>query len=112
MAAHVIRSATVTPWESAVALVRFRGRYNVLVAEDARQAARWPVAELLAEFERHDGSRRRRTATYRAYTRAHLLELATRAGLARAHWVAPHRAKYFQPVMIAVRPSADTPGAT
>jgi hypothetical protein len=28
------------------------------VAEDARQAARRPIAELLAEFERHDGSRR------------------------------------------------------
>ncbi len=53
----------------------------------------------------------RRTATYRAYTRAHLLELATRAGLSRVHWVGPHRAEYFQPVMIAVRPSADTPAA-
>lgn len=58
VAAHVMRSATVTPLEMAVALVRFRGRYNALVAEDARQAARRPVAELLAEFERHDGSRR------------------------------------------------------
>lgn len=54
----------------------------------------------------------RRTATYRAYTRAHLLALATTAGLAKAHWVAPHRAEYFQPVMIAVRPSEDTRGAT
>lgn len=58
VAAHVMRSATVTPFEMAVALVRFRGRYNTLVAEDARRAARRPVAELLAEFERHDGSRR------------------------------------------------------
>lgn len=58
VAAHVMRSATVTPLEITVALARFRGRYNALVAEDARQAARRPVAELLAEFERHDGSRR------------------------------------------------------
>jgi len=59
VAAHVMRSATVTPVETAVALVRFRGRYNTLVAEDARRAARRPVAELVAQFDRHDGSRRR-----------------------------------------------------
>ena len=58
VAAHVMRSATVTPVEMAVALVRFRGRYNMLVAEDARRAARRPVAELIADFERHEGSRR------------------------------------------------------
>jgi uncharacterized protein (TIGR03083 family) len=58
VAAHVMRSVTVTPVETAGALVRFRGRFNALVAEDARRAARRPVAELLAEFERHDGSRR------------------------------------------------------
>lgn len=51
----------------------------------------------------------RRTATYRAYTRGHLLELATRAGLARARWLTPHRAEYFQPVMLAMRPPKDTP---
>ena len=56
--AHVMRSATVTPVEVAVALVRSCGRYNVVVAEDARRAARRPVGELLAEFERHEGSRR------------------------------------------------------
>jgi uncharacterized protein (TIGR03083 family) len=59
VAAHVMRSATVTPVETAVALVRFRGRYNTLVAEDARRAARRPVAELVAQFDRRDGSRRR-----------------------------------------------------
>ena len=59
VAAHVMRSATVTPVEMAVALVRSRGRYNTLVAEDARRAARRPVAELVAQFDRHDGSRRR-----------------------------------------------------
>lgn len=59
VSAHVMRSATVTPVEMAVALVRLRGRYNTLMAEDARRAARRPVAELVAEFERHDGSRRR-----------------------------------------------------
>jgi glycine/sarcosine N-methyltransferase len=53
----------------------------------------------------------RRTATYRAYTRVHLLELATRAGLAGAHWVSPRRAVYFQPVLLAVRPSENTRGA-
>ena len=58
VAAHVMRSATVTPLEMAIALVRFRGRYNTLVAEDARRAARRPVAELIADFQRHDGSRR------------------------------------------------------
>ena len=34
-----------------------------MVAEDARRAARRPVAELVAEFERHDGSRRRPLGT-------------------------------------------------
>ena len=58
VAAHVMRSVTVTSFETAVALVRFRGRYNALVAEDTRKAAARPVAELLAAFERHDGSRR------------------------------------------------------
>jgi uncharacterized protein (TIGR03083 family) len=58
VAAHVMRSATVTPVEMAVALMWFRGRYNTLVAEDARSAAARPVAELVADFERHDGSRR------------------------------------------------------
>lgn len=47
----------------------------------------------------------RRTATYRAYTRDHLRELATRAGLARARWLSPQRAEYFQHVMIAARPT-------
>lgn len=51
----------------------------------------------------------RRTATYRAYTRRHLLELAARAGLSRARWLTPRRAEYFQPVMIAMRPREDTP---
>ena len=51
----------------------------------------------------------RRTATYRAYTRDHLLALATRAGLASAHWVTPRRAEYLQPVMISARPTTDTP---
>ena len=54
----------------------------------------------------------RRSASYRAYSRAHLLELASRAGLARAHWLTPHRAGYFQPVMIAARPNRDTPHHT
>jgi uncharacterized protein (TIGR03083 family) len=58
VAAHVMRSASATALETAGGLVRFRGRFNLLVAEDARQAARRPIAELLAEFERHDGSRR------------------------------------------------------
>lgn len=63
VAAHVMRSATVTPREVAAALVRFRGRYNALVAADARTAAQRPVVELLAEFARHDGSRRRPVGT-------------------------------------------------
>jgi uncharacterized protein (TIGR03083 family) len=58
VAAHVMRSVTVSPVEMAVALVRFGGRYNALVAEDARRAAQRPVAELIVDFERHDGSRR------------------------------------------------------
>lgn len=64
VAAHVMRSATVTPVEVAVALVRFGGRYNTLVADDARRAARRPVAELMADFQRHDGSRRRPFGTW------------------------------------------------
>lgn len=58
VAAHVMRSVTVAPGEMAVALVRSRGRFNALVAEDARRAARRSTADLLAEFEHHDGSRR------------------------------------------------------
>ncbi len=56
--AHVLRSVTVTPLEIMVALGRARGRYHAFVADDARRAARRPVAELVADFERHDGSRR------------------------------------------------------
>jgi uncharacterized protein (TIGR03083 family) len=63
VAAHVMRSVTVTPGQLAVSLVRYRGRYNVLVAEDARQAAVRPAVELLAEFDRHDGSRRHPVGT-------------------------------------------------
>lgn len=63
VSAHVMRSATVTPVEMAVAPVRLRGRYNTLMADDARRGARRPVAELMAEFERHDGSRRRPIGT-------------------------------------------------
>lgn len=50
----------------------------------------------------------RRTATYRAYTRGHLLELAIRAGLVRPRWLAPRRAGYFQPVLVAARAGTDT----
>lgn len=42
----------------------FGGRYNTLVADDARRAARRPVAELMADFQRHDGSRRRPFGTW------------------------------------------------
>jgi uncharacterized protein (TIGR03083 family) len=59
VAAHVMRSATVTPTQLAVAAVTSGGRYNRMVAHDARRAAARPTGELLADFERHDGSRRR-----------------------------------------------------
>jgi SAM-dependent methyltransferase len=54
----------------------------------------------------------RRTATYRAYTREHLLEMAKRAGLGRARWLTPDEAEYFQPVMMAVCPTNESPGTT
>ncbi|WP_404392722.1 class I SAM-dependent methyltransferase [Humibacillus xanthopallidus] len=54
----------------------------------------------------------RRTATFRAYTRAHLLELASGAGLAAAQWLTPRHAEDFQPVLIAAGPTRETPHPT
>ncbi len=48
----------------------------------------------------------RRTATYRAYTRAHMTDLALAAGLVDVRWLNAQDAGYLQPVMIAARPDA------
>jgi glycine/sarcosine N-methyltransferase len=55
--------------------------------------------------ERADGNRttERRTATYRAYRRAALTELALVAGLRDVCWRAPRESGFFQPVMTAHR---------
>lgn len=60
----------------------------------------------LEHFQVHehaDGTRttERRTATYRAYTRASLTELASAAGLSDIQWHAPAASGFFQPVMTA-----------
>ena len=57
--------------------------------------------------EKADGTRttERRTATYRAYTRAALTKLATAAGLENVRWHMPHDSGFFQPVMTAHRPA-------
>lgn len=44
---------------------------------------------------------RRRVASYRAYTRSVLTELAARAGLQDVTWHAPDETGFFQPVMVA-----------
>ncbi len=46
----------------------------------------------------------RRTATYRAYTRRTLAELALRAGLQEVTWHMPHETGFFQPVMTGRKP--------
>lgn len=63
VAAHVIRSPATTPRDLAVAVVRARGSFNRLVDQDARRAARRPVPEILAEYQKYDGSRRRPLGT-------------------------------------------------
>jgi ubiquinone/menaquinone biosynthesis C-methylase UbiE len=64
----------------------------------------------LEHFQVHetpDGTRttERRTATYRAYTRASLTGLATAAGLENINWHMPRESGFFQPVMTAQRPA-------
>jgi glycine/sarcosine N-methyltransferase len=64
----------------------------------------------LEHFQVHespDGTRttQRRTATYRAYTRATLTALATAAGLDSVTWHMPPESGFFQPVMSARRPA-------
>ena len=51
--------------------------------------------------ESADGARttERRTATYRAYRRAALTELALSAGLQDACWHEPRESGFFQPLM-------------
>lgn len=63
----------------------------------------------LEHFQVHespDGTRttERRTATYRAYTRADLTRLATAAGLRSVRWHTPSESGFFQPVMTARSP--------
>jgi glycine/sarcosine N-methyltransferase len=57
--------------------------------------------------ENPDGTRttERRTATYRAYTRATLTGLATAAGLEDVNWHMPRESGFFQPVMTAHSPA-------
>jgi glycine/sarcosine N-methyltransferase len=54
-----------------------------------------------------DGTRatERRTAAYRAYTRATLTELASAAGLRDIRWHTPAESGFFQPVMTARSPA-------
>lgn len=56
--------------------------------------------------ENPDGTRatERRTATYRAYTRAALARLAATAGLEDVTWHTPRESGFFQPLMTARRP--------
>jgi glycine/sarcosine N-methyltransferase len=57
----------------------------------------------LEHFQVHEGadgtrSTERRTAAYRAWTRAALTELASAAGLRDVTWHMPHETSFFQPV--------------
>jgi hypothetical protein len=69
----------------------------------------WQVVDLehFQVHERADGTRtaRRRTAAYRAYTRAALTELASAADLRDIKWHMPHETQFFQPVMTARSPA-------
>lgn len=63
----------------------------------------------LEHFQVHEGtdgarSTERRTAAYRAWTRAALTELASAAGLRDVSWHMPHETNFFQPAMTARRP--------
>ena len=65
-------------------------------------------AELIGwVHEAADGTRtvERRTASYRAYTRAALTELASAAGLRDVRWHMPGESGFFQPVMTARSPT-------
>jgi SAM-dependent methyltransferase len=70
----------------------------------------------LEHFQVHmgaDGARatERRTAAYRAYTRASLTGLASAAGLRDVTWHMPHETGFFQPIMTA-RTAAHEPPPT
>ena len=53
----------------------------------------------------------RRSATYRAYTRAALSELASAAGLQDISWQMPRETNFFQPIMTAHRPARRPSGS-
>jgi len=64
----------------------------------------------LEHFQVHEGadgtrSVERRTAAYRAYTRAAITGFASAAGLADVTWRMPHETSFFQPVMTARYPA-------
>lgn len=68
----------------------------------------------LEHFQVHEGgdgtwNAERRTAVYRAWTRAALSGLATDAGLRDVTWHMPHETSFFQPVMTAHRPACQSP---
>jgi glycine/sarcosine N-methyltransferase len=64
----------------------------------------------LEHFQVHEGpdgarTTERRTAAYRAYTRAALTGLASATGLQDVTWRMPHETNFFQPVMTARNPA-------
>ncbi|KUG61699.1 hypothetical protein AVL61_01995 [Kocuria rosea subsp. polaris] len=63
VAAHVISSPQFGVADLAVALWRGRGNYDRAVFLDARRRGRRPVEEIVADYRRLDGSRRRPPGT-------------------------------------------------
>jgi uncharacterized protein (TIGR03083 family) len=63
VAAHVISSPQVTPGAMVTAAVRARGRFHRMTDAEARRLGARPPAEILHDYRRLDGSRRRPPGT-------------------------------------------------
>jgi uncharacterized protein (TIGR03083 family) len=63
VAAHVIMSPRTDPWTLTRAVIRSGGRFHRMTDREARRAGERPPAEILADYRRLDGSRRRPPGT-------------------------------------------------
>jgi uncharacterized protein (TIGR03083 family) len=63
VAAHVIMSPQADPWTMTRAVIRSGGRFHRMTDVEARRAGNRPPAEILADYRRLDGSRRRPPGT-------------------------------------------------
>ena len=65
VAAHVISSADASLAEMTVAMVRARGNFNRCMFQEAKRRSARPTAQIIADYRRLDGSRRRPPGTTR-----------------------------------------------